>query len=303
MAIDEPTKGYVQRALEGIGSFFSRAPEVVPGADMTEASVKVLGSKGIVDPRTINPKTSFRGVPYDWNNYFTAHVSPTAPNQINLARMGYGLDAIEHPMTPHTLAHELSHSMAYAGGSELDPVKRNRADVFRDNYGLASGADRKMQTREMLRFYERASDPKILEHIRKNYGIRPSYLGNSEIAYRSSPMVYEELAADLTSAMKVGKKDIFEDPFLVKNLFNNNPYLMAAVNSTLHVEPRLDAKDPPRLTLNRGLIEKYKSMLDAERHKQNRDSRNAESIGGTHKRAGGSVDMPDEYSQGRWKLI
>lgn len=300
---DKPAKGYVQRALEGIGSFFNRAPEVVPGADMTEASVKVLGSKGIVDPRTINPKTSFRGVPYDWNNYFNAHVSPTAPNQINLARIGYGLDAIENPMTPHTLAHELSHSMAYAGGSELHPVKRNRGDVFRDNYGLASGADRPAQTMAMFEFYQRASDPKILEHIRKNYGVRPSYLGNKEVANSMSSMTYEELAADLTSAMKISKKDIFEDPFLVKNLFNNDPYLMAAVNSTLHVEPRMDAKDPQRLTLNRGLVEKYKSRLDDERRKQNRADRNAVSIGGTRKRAGGSVDMPDGYSQGRWKLI
>jgi hypothetical protein len=75
------------------------------------------------------------------------------------------------------------------------------------------------------------------------------------------PSEYEELAADLGSAMKNGKKDVFADPFLQKNLFNNDPYLMEAVRSTLHIEPRMDAKDLQRLTPYPQNIDRFKKLL------------------------------------------
>ena len=72
---------------------------------------------------------------------------------------------------------------------------------------------------------------------------------------------YEELASDLGAASKIGKKDVFADPYLQKHLFNNDPYLMESIRSTLNVEPRMDAKDPQRLTAFPENVTKYQKMI------------------------------------------
>ena len=315
-------KGYIQRGLEGIGSFFTSSPEVVPGSDMSDAVASILTKQGISDPRIGNPNLSFRGVETPWKelrkNPFLASVDPSNPNVINLNRVGYGIDALENPMNSHTLAHEISHSQAYSGGSELATnaygTGRSRGDVLLDNYYLASGVAKPKGDTIEDRIASHESGPlgvifknikntELKSHLKKNYGINSSYIGHRD-SNRYGAKDYEEIAADLTSAMQNGKKDIFEDPFLVKNLFNNDPYLMAAVSSTLNVGPRMDAKDPPRLSLNTGLVGKYKAAIEKWKDAAKRDEIDRDSLGGKKKYAsGGSVQMPQEYSQGNWKLI
>jgi hypothetical protein len=326
-AMAKADKGYIQRGLEGLGSFFTSSPEVVPDSDMSDAAVSVLAKQGIADPRIGNPNLTFRGVETPWKelkkNPFLASVESSKPDVIRLNRVGYGLDALENPMNSHTLAHEVSHSQAYSGGKELEineyGTGRSRGDVLLDNYYLASGVakprgdtyeERDAARKAMLGksgplgvIFKNIQNPKLKSHLKKNYHINSSYIGDPN-SIRYGPMDYEEIAADLTSAMQHGKKDIFEDPFLVKNLFNNDPYLMAAVSSTLNAGPRMDAKDPPRFSLNTGLADKYKAAIAKWETAARKDERDRVSLGGKKKYAsGGAIQMPQEYSQGNLRLI
>lgn len=252
--------GFIQRGLEGLGSLFSRSPEVVPG-DMTPEAVRILQSKGIVDPRVYDPKLQFIGKRADPGDFNKAYVQPKDPSAVYLNKQGWGVDALENPMDSHTLAHEVSHSQAYSGGAELTDA-RGRNNVLRDNYAQLAGLDKAkysdIQKATVGALRTNLSDPKMQQYFKKVYGIDSSYMGDS-VPYGTN--AYEEIASDLSSAMVNSKKNIFADPYLIKNLFNNDPHLMEAVRSTLNTEPRMDARDPQRFSVSPGNVEKYKALI------------------------------------------
>jgi hypothetical protein len=109
--------------------------------NMTEEAAKILGERGMVDPRIYNPNIQFQGVstPTNEMNYATAYVQRNQPSTINLVDPRFQ-NLFSNPLNPNTLAHEVEHSLAYTGGSELN-AKRNRGDVFLDNYISLAGKD------------------------------------------------------------------------------------------------------------------------------------------------------------------
>ena len=257
--------------------------------DLTEEAVKILSDKGILDPRVYDPNIQFRGTanPMQSMEYSTAYVDKAAPETVNLVKPSYRT-LWNNPMDSHTLAHEVEHSLAHTGGAELNQ-NRNRGDVLLDNYAMLLGTKTTKNDKEYYKplgeFFDRATNKNIGAHLKKHYGVDTSYLGARGADSMMRPADYEELASDLGSAMKNSKKDMFADPYLQQKLFNNDPYLMEAIRSTLHVEPRLDAKDPQRLTAYPKNVDRYKKLL------------------GKQMSEGGAVTMPENYSDGNWKLI
>jgi hypothetical protein len=229
--------------------------------NMTEEATRVLGSMGMVDPRVYNPNIQFQGVatPTNEMNYATAYVQRNQPSTVNLVDPRFQ-NLFANPLNPNTLAHEVEHSLAYTGGAELN-ANRNRGNVFLENYASLVGKDVNPYA-TLGSFIQNASNRDVGAYLKKNYGVNTKYLGASGADAMISPKDYEELAADLGAVMKTGKKDVFADPFLQKNLFNNDPFLMEAVRSTLNVEPRMDAKDLPRMMAQPKNIEHFQKLIN-----------------------------------------
>jgi hypothetical protein len=268
---------------------FDTQSDIKDGQNLTEKAVKVLSDKGILDPRVYDPNIQFRGTttPMKSMEYATAYVDKASPGIVNLVKPSYKT-LWANPMDSNTIAHEVEHSLAHTGGAELNQ-NRNRGDVLLDNYAMLRNkkidkTDKEYYT-PLGAFFDRASNKDIGAYLKKNYGVDTFYLGARGADSMMLPAHYEELASDLGAAMKNSKKDVFADPFLQQKLFNNDPYLMEAVRSTLHVEPRMDAKDPQRMTAYPQNVDRYKKLIE-KRMKE-----------------GGSVPMPDNYSDGNWKLI
>ena len=231
--------------------------------DMTDQAVKVLTGTGMVDPRVYNSGIKFQqsSAPTAGDlQYSTAYVQPESSGIVNLVNPGFK-NLWADPLNKDTLTHELEHSLAYSSGAELG-AKKNRGDVLVNNYASLVGSnDPVNKYKPLAQFISNASNRDIGQHLAKNYNYKPNYLGASGADKMLSARDYEELASDLGAAMKVGKKDVFADPFLQKHLFNNDPYLMESVRSTLNIEPRMDAKDPQRLTAFPENVTKYKEMI------------------------------------------
>ena len=229
--------------------------------DMTEEAAKVFANTGMIDPRVYNPNIRFQTQPNPPEDmkYATAYVPFANTGTVNLVPPRFQ-NLFANPLASNTLTHELEHSLAYTGGAELSK-KRNRGDVFIDNYASLVGKDVNPY-KTFGSFLQNAMNRDIGLHLKKMYGINTNYLGASG----ADPMIktsdYEELAADLGAAMKTGKKDVFADPFLQKNLFNNDPYLMEAVRSTLNIEPRMDAKDLPRMKAQSKNVERFQKLIN-----------------------------------------
>jgi hypothetical protein len=263
--------------------------DIKDNQDLTEKAVKVLSDKGILNPRVYDPNIKFRGTtnPMKSMEYATAYVDKAEPGIVNLVKPSWRT-LWGNPMDSNTLAHEVEHSLAHTAGAELNQ-NRNRGDVLLENYAMLRDKKADKNSSEHYKplgeFFDRASNKDIGAHLKKHYGVDTFYLGTRGADAMMRPADYEELASDLGSAMKNSKKNIFADPFLQKKLFNNDPYLMEAVRSTLHVEPRMDAKDPQRLTAHSKNVDRYKKLIEKGMKK------------------GGSVTMPDNYSDGNWKLI
>ena len=249
--------------------FFGPTSEIKDKQDLTEDAAKILASKGIVDPRVYDRNIKFLGAanPPEDLKYAHAFVNKTEPGIVNLVKSSWK-NLWDNPLNSHTLAHEVEHSLAHTGGKGLDE-RRARGHVLMDNYASLKGYGKRDDGKfdenyykPLLDFIDNAKNRKIGTHLKKHYGVDTGYLGASGAENMFvRPSEYEELAADLGSAMKHGKKDVFADPFLQKNLFNNDPYLMEAVRSTLHIEPRMDAKDLQRLTPYPQNIDRFKKML------------------------------------------
>ena len=252
--------------MEFLNSLFGSKPR--NQQDMNEEAARVFANTGMIDPRVYNPNIRFQSQnnPVQGMEYATAYVPLANPNIVNLVEPRFQ-NLFSNPLASNTLTHELEHSLAYTSGAELSK-KRNRGDVFLDNYTSLVGKDANPY-KIFGSFLDNASNRDVGEHLRKNYGIKTSYLGASG----ADPMIqtsdYEELVADLGAAMKTGKKDVFSDPFLQKNLFNNDPYLMEAVRSTLNVEPRMDAKDLPRLTAQPKNVQRFQKLINMNKPDEN----------------------------------
>jgi len=239
-------------------------PLIKDKSDLTEAAVAELSKKGMSDPRLVAPSVKFEGTRNPEMKHASAYVMMDDPANIRLVNPRFST-LFANPLDPSTLAHEVEHSMAVSGGAGITN-RYTRGDVLMDNYATLTG--KKSNYKEnpdyyepLTSFIENAQNPKIKRHLKRNYGADTNYLGGLGSNQMFRPSDYEELAADLGSAMKIGKKDIFADPFLQKNLFNNDPYLMEAVRSTLNVEPRADAKDLQRLTAYPQNIDRFKNLL------------------------------------------
>ena len=241
--------------------------QIDPGADYTQQAVDALAVKGISDPRLFNPNMTFLGTAPESklgdSQFSDAFVRLANPNQVNLVKPNFR-NAYTSPLDVDTLAHEVEHSLAYTGGSQLGSLgTKTRGDVFVKNYNALKGFDprsNEYSAQPLLDFYNRATQPEIGSYLKKNYGFDPTYIGSNKKS-QSNPIFYEELASDLGAAAKIGKKNIFEDSYLQKNLFNNDPELMEAVRSTLYVEPRMDARDLQRLTAYPENVDTFKKML------------------------------------------
>jgi len=248
---------------------------------LTDQAVNILRSGGMMDPRKWGTNIKFSeaiNIPADME-YATAYVPLAAPSNVKIVEPRWQ-NLWENSMNKDTLAHEVEHSLAYTGGRELGPddftrkmggtdMGRKRSDVLLDAFDKLTGgveSGKKFKSVEyykpIAQLFQRAANKKIGEHIKRKYGIDPTYLGSGVSGDWTSDFMYEELAADLGMIMNSSKKNIFEDPFLQKELFNNDPRLMEAVRATLHVEPRMDAKDPQRLTAYPQNVEKFQSLID-----------------------------------------
>jgi len=245
--------------MEFLNSLFGSKPR--NQQDMTEEAARVFANTGMIDPRVYNPNIRFQGVqtPTNEMNYSTAYVQRNQPSVVNLVQPRLQ-NLFANSLSPSTLTHELEHSLAYTGGAELSK-ERNHGNVFVDNYASLVGKNVDPY-KSLGSFIQNASNRDVGEHLRRNYGIDTNYLGASGADKMFSPADYEELAADLGAAMKTGKKDVFADPFLQKNLFNNDPFLMEAVRSTLNVEPRMDAKDLQRMMAQPKNVERFQKLIN-----------------------------------------
>ena len=239
-------------------------PLIKDKSDLTGAAVAELSKKGMSDPRLVAPSVKFEGTRNPEMKHASAYVMMDDPANIRLVNPRFST-LFANPLDPSTLAHEVEHSMAVSGGAGITN-RYTRGDVLMDNYATLTG--KKSNYKEnpdyyepLTSFIENAQNPKIKGHLKRNYGADTNYLGGLGSKQMFRPSDYEELAADLGAAMKIGKKDIFADPFLQKNLFNNDPYLMEAVRSTLNVEPRADAKDLQRLTAYPQNIDRFKNLI------------------------------------------
>lgn len=248
--------------------FFGPSSKIADKEDLTEDAVKILASKGIADPRVYDRNLKFQGStnPPKGLEYANAFVAKAEPGTVGLVKPSWKT-LWDNPLNPHVLAHEVEHSLAYTGGAGVD-AKTSRGDIFSANYAaltgnkeVAPGKRTADYFKPISAFMENAKNKSIGAHLKKHYGVDTSYLGAAGADRMLYPSEYEELAADLGSAMKIGKKDVFADPFLQKHLFNNDPYLMEAVRSTLHVESRLDAKDLQRLTAYPQNVDRFKKMI------------------------------------------
>jgi hypothetical protein len=236
--------------------------------NMTEEAAKVFANTGMIDPRVYNPNIRFQSQtnPIQGMEYATAYVPRANPNIVNLVEPRFQ-NLFSNPLASNTLTHELEHSLAYTGGAELNKT-RNRGDVFLDNYVSLVGKDANAY-KTFGSFLDNASNRNVGKHLEKNYGVKTNYLGASGADPMMQTSDYEELVADLGTAMKTGKKDVFSDPFLQKYLFNNDPYLMEAVRSTLNVEPRMDAKDLPRLTAQPKNVQRFQKLINMNKPDEN----------------------------------
>lgn len=250
--------------------------------DLTPEAIAALAAQGIIDPRVYDPKLKFVQ-PSNPISTAPAYVETAKPEVVNLRKPSLRT-LWEDPLRPTTLAHEVEHSLGKTGGAGLKDT--TRGDILLANYakltGSKAGEKDPEYYRPLTRLFERAANPEIRSYLKSKYGVTPGYLGTSLAQQFLMPKDYEEVAADLGAAMKVSKKDLYADPFLQKALFNNDPYLMEAIRSTLHIEPRMDAKDPERLTAYKENVKRYKNLLQ-------QTEKNAK---------GGAINLPENYRKG-----
>lgn len=242
---------------------FSR-DKIKEGQDLTGEAAKMLSDRGIVDPRIYNENIKFKGVekPTEDMKYSKAYVNKNKPSEVNLVKPQFN-NLWSNPLNVGTLAHEQEHSLAHSGGAELN-TKRNRGDVLLDNYAFLHGRkpeNNKEYYKPLSTLYTRLADEKVRNHLEKHYKVSTNYIGSGAAKDMYMPHHYEELASDLGAIAKLSKKDMFADKFLQKHLFNNDPYLMEAVSSTLNVQPRMDAKDPQRLTAFPENVDRYRKLI------------------------------------------
>jgi hypothetical protein len=251
--------------MEFLNSLFGSKPR--NQQDMTEEAARVFANTGMVDPRVYNPNIRFQTQtnPPEEMRFATAYVPFANTGTVNLVPPRLQ-NLFANPLAPSTLTHELEHSLAYTGGAELN--KTNRGNLFLDNYNNLVG-EKADPYKPFFKFIENAANKDVGAHLKRNYGVDTFYLGGIGAEKMWRPIDYEELAADLGAAMKTGKKDIFADPFLQKNLFNNDPYLMETIRSTLNVEPRMDAKDLPRLKAQPKNVERFQKLINKNTPSEN----------------------------------
>lgn len=244
--------------MEFLNSLFGSKPR--DGQDMTEEAAKVFANTGMIDPRVYNPNIRFQTQtnPPEEMQYATAYVPFANTSTVNLVPPRLK-NLFANPLAPNTLTHELEHSLAYSGGAELKGT--NRGNLFLSNYKSLVG-EKADPYKPFSQFIANAANKEVGAHLKREYGIDTNYLGALGADKMWRPIDYEELAADLGAAMKTGKKDVFADPFLQKNLFNNDPYLMEVIRSTLNVEPRMDAKDLPRLKVQPKNVERFQKLIN-----------------------------------------
>ena len=250
--------------------------------DLTPEAIAVLAKQGIIDPRVYDPNLRFVQ-PSNPISTAPAYVETDKPEVVNLRKPSFRT-LWEDPLKATTLSHEVEHALVKTGGAGLKDT--TRGDILLANYAALTGNKAKENEpayyKPLTKLFERAANPEIRSYLKSKYNVTPGYLGTMLAERFLMPKDYEEVAADLGAAMKVSKKDLYADPFLQKKLFNNDPYLMEAVRSTLHVEPRLDAKDPERLTAYKENVERYKKLLQQTEKKSK----------------GGAVNLPENYCKG-----
>lgn len=267
--------------MSGIFDLFTSASSK-EDKDLTPEAIAALAREGIIDPRVYDPNLRFVQ-PSNPISTAPAYVETAKPEVVNLRKPSFRT-LWEDPLKATTLAHEVEHSLVKTGGAGLKDT--TRGDILLDNYAALTG--RKVDQQDpkyyspLLKLFERAANPEIRSYLKSKYNVTPGYLGTMLAERFFKPGDYEEVAADLGAIMKISKKDLYADPFLQKKLFNNDPYLMEAVRSTLHVEPRLDAKDPERLTAYKENVERYKKLLQ-------QTEKNAK---------GGAINLPENYRKG-----
>jgi hypothetical protein len=108
-------------------------------------------------------------------------------------------------------------------------------------------------------FWNRMGDPELGKHISKTYGVKPVYLGNKE-----NNRALEEGIADLSAIETTRRKDLTQDPFIRKKLFNDDDDLIQAYKSVTGLRTqRLDARDLPPFTASQppSTFEKLRKSL------------------------------------------
>jgi hypothetical protein len=272
--------------MSGIASllkYLKKPSEYQEGNDITEKMINKLpydprvGNKGLQDLKYMV------GAPpadLEAGHATLAYVDPREnPHQVNV--MEPQANAYWKKPNKALVAHELEHTVS--------PQKRH--DLLAKNYAILHGEDPNAKDFDLDKWHKKstdvlmmnaASNPDLYSHMATKYEA-PIYIGKNGLLPTRNR--YEEIAADLGAAQRLSKTNMYADPYLQKNLFNNDPRLMEAVASTLRTEPQMDPRDLAPFTAYPQNVNTYQNLI-----KQNQILESREAA--KNMKTGGFIDKP-----------
>jgi hypothetical protein len=166
---------------------------------------------------------------------------------------------------PHVLPHEYEHVLQNKVNARYAPKSNYDQTVVSEYNRINKGAPVRSSIIDSLQ--KSANNPAIPEYFQKTYGFPLKYFGNAKNFFGTEDgFDLKEQWAEISAAEQFLKKDLTKDPFVRKNVFNDDQKLIDVYKGTtgLRME-RLDSKDLPPMTAQPtqppGYLEKLMQMF------------------------------------------